>query len=132
MKIFFDGSCGPKNPGGKACYGFAVIDEHGEERYGESGLVCEGEGATNNVAEYAALRNALLYARNQDFKVLEIFGDSKLVVNQINGMWKCTKPHLQVWIDECQELLKAFDYWTIAWVQREDNRRADELSKEPI
>ena len=131
MKIYFDGSCGPKNPGGRACYGFAVFDNEDTEVYKESGFVCEGEGATNNVAEYAALRNALLYARKSGHQVLEIFGDSKLVVNQINGNWKCTKPHLQVYIDECQQLLKGL-HWNVTWISRDKNERADALSKENV
>jgi ribonuclease HI len=58
---------------------------------------------------------------------LLIKGDSKLVVHQVSGMWRCHKPHL----DEVRERA-----WSVlaqvvtCWIPREENEEADLLSKD--
>lgn len=129
MRIYFDGSCGPKNPGGKACYGFVINDENGE-RYRSRGLECKGPKATNNVAEYAALKHALKYLKETGYTGhVEIRGDSNLVVSQIRGDWKCKKEHLQQYLAEVSDLLENFESWDAEWIPREENTIADALSK---
>jgi len=129
MKIFFDGSCGPTNPGGKACFGF-VLFEGQNEVYRGRGLECQGPSATNNVAEYAGLKRALIYLQTTGYKgPLQIVGDSNLVISQVNGEWKCKKPHLQTYLKEVHTLLDEFESWDAWWIPREENYIADELSK---
>lgn len=128
MKLYFDGSCGPKNPGGHACYAFVVYDGE-KELYRESGLEVSGPAATNNIAEYSGLVRGLRYVTNLEFKDLEIFGDSALVVNQLNGDWKCKKETLQPMLDEAKALLSNVPSWQATWISRELNQVADTLSK---
>jgi ribonuclease HI len=59
-----------------------------------------GPEGSNHVAEYKALVNALHLARvtvetNGDVAVVEIRMDSKLVVNQVLGTWRCKAEHLR-------------------------------------
>jgi len=129
MKIYFDGSCGPKNPGGKACYGYVIFDGD-KEIHRDRGLECEGEGATNNVAEYAGLYHGLKYlVESGQTSLIEIIGDSQLVINQVNKTWKCKKEHLQEYLAKVHKLLDSFDNWSAKWVPREENSEADTLSK---
>ncbi len=129
MKLYFDGSCGPTNPGGHACYGF-VVTSNGVETYRESGIHCSGEGATNNTAEYSGLIRGLEYLLKNNFTTdIEIFGDSKLVVMQTDDQWRCNQPHLQKLLAEARELLESFTNWQITWVSRNENSIADGLSK---
>jgi len=129
MKIYFDGSCGPKNPGGYACYAFVIIEE-GKEVIQKTGIECQGEGATNNVAEYAGLLHALEFLiENKNTGSIEIYGDSKLVINQVNGDWRCKQEHLQKLLDKVHECLDKFFDWTAGWVPRDQNSLADGLSK---
>jgi ribonuclease HI len=58
VTVFFDGACEPVNPGGVASYGFIVLQDE-KEIYRESKIVAEGPEASNNVAEYNGLLNAL-------------------------------------------------------------------------
>ena len=51
--------------------------------------------ATNNTAEYQALLVALARAREAGVKHLRVFSDSELLVNQVNGRYRTTVPHLQ-------------------------------------
>src|SRR5260221_11760064 len=102
--IHFDGSCGPKNPGGTAIGAWIIKGEHELARRSE--VACSGEGATNNIAEWHGLLGALQYIKEYlpGAKELDIRGDSQLVVNQLNRTYQCKKPHLQKYRDECWEI----------------------------
>lgn len=129
MKLYFDGSCGPNNPGGYACYAYVVMNED-ECIIKQTGVECEGKEATNNVAEYAGLKHGLQYLLDNEItNKVEIFGDSKLVISQINGDWKCKQTHLQLMLKDVKALLDRFDYWEASWVPRNENSLADGLSK---
>jgi len=49
------------------------------------------DSVTNNVAEYSAVLNAIMIAKNGD----EIISDSQLVIYQLIGKYKCKAEHLQ-------------------------------------
>lgn len=131
LTIYFDGACEPVNPGGIATFG-VVIAPDGRL----SGVVGRGQGMTNNVAEYAALEAGLKEVREYQaagevVEHLAIRGDSKLVVNQIKGSWRCNHDHLIERRDRCLGLLNDLGIsWDIEWIPREQNTEADELSKQ--
>jgi ribonuclease HI len=132
LTLFFDGSCEPKNPGGWGTCGWVLMNQ-GEVLASDSKVCSEpGPRSTNNVAEYCALGFALNYLEKESWKGnLSIFGDSKLVVNQMTGEWVCNKEHLQKLRQRCRELLNIVaKSWSIAWVPREHNERADALSRQ--
>lgn len=128
MKLHFDGSCGPKNPGGYACYAFVLIQD-GAEIARKTGIECQGQGSTNNMAEYAGLKHGLEYMLENGFTEVEIFGDSKLVISQVNGEWKCKSEHLREYLKMVHNLLNQFGTWEASWVPRNENSLADSLSK---
>ncbi len=84
-EIFFDGACLPFNPNGVATYGF-VIKNSGKIVSSGSGIA--SEKGTNNIAEYTALIKALEKALELGYTKVKIYGDSLLVVNQINGIYE--------------------------------------------
>ena len=47
--------------------------------------------ATNNEAEYEALLHGLRVAVSLSIKRLLIYGNSSVVINQVNKDWDCTK-----------------------------------------
>jgi ribonuclease HI len=49
------------------------------------------ESVTNNVAEYSAVLNAIMIAKNGD----TIISDSQLVIYQLQGKYRCKALHLQ-------------------------------------
>ncbi len=51
--------------------------------------------ATNNEAEYTGLIIGLEKAIEQGIQELEVYGDSNLVVNQVNGFWRIKQSHLR-------------------------------------
>jgi ribonuclease HI len=88
--------------------------------------------ATNNVAEYTALVNALHLAAELGLKRLDVFSDSELLVKQMAGEYRVKHPDLQPLHREASELRKGFAAVRIAHVRREQNKRADALCNEVL
>ncbi len=84
--------------------------------------------ATNNIAEYQALIDGLKAAAEWKPDRLEIFLDSKLVVEQVNGNYRVKNPELRKLISRVMELKAQFPEVSIKHVERERNRGADTLA----
>ena len=87
---------------------------------------------TNNVAEYSALIAALEKALYLGASEAEVFLDSELLVRQINGVYKVRHENLKPLFDKCVRLLGRFSRFTVRHIPREQNRRADALSRKGI
>ncbi len=88
--------------------------------------------ATNNSAEYQALLIALARARDVGVKHLRVFSDSELLVNQVNGRYRTTVPHLQQFLQEAIRLIREIGRVDVAHVRREMNKEADALANEAM
>jgi ribonuclease HI len=131
--IHFDGLCEP-NPGGVSCYGWII--QHGPLDFMPRtetghGFVRQGPGSTNNVAEYFALGHALKHLLDAGYRGrLEIRGDSKLVIEQLSGRWKCQAPLLVPLRQRCLALIELLgNDFSAIWIPRAQNAEADELSR---
>ena len=83
---------------------------------------------TNNQAEYQALIDGLKAVTEWKPDRLEVYLDSKLVVEQVNGKWKVKEPELKELHRQATELLDQFgDRVSVRHVGREENRGADKL-----
>jgi len=84
---------------------------------------------TNNEAEYQALIDGLKAVAPWNPDRLEIYLDSKLVVEQVNGTFRVKKAELQPLYNEVKHLLGGFrDTPEIKHVERENNKGADKLT----
>jgi ribonuclease HI len=63
---------------------------------------------TNNQAEYEALLRGLQYLKEAKAISVEIYGDSELVIKQLNGQYECRNDILRNYYEECKEILKSF------------------------
>jgi ribonuclease HI len=88
--------------------------------------------ATNNIAEYTALIEALHVARDLQVKTLHVISDSELMVNQVSGKYKIKNVDLLKKAQEVMALRKGLDKFTISYVGRENNKLADALSTAQI
>ena len=121
-KVFCDGAS-RSNPG-EAAIGVSI-----QENDDEIHTISEPIGiASNNVAEYKSLIFALEYSLEKNYLNLEIFLDSKLVVEQINGNFKVKSDNLKKLNSDSLNLLKKFDSISIKHIYREQNKRADQLA----
>jgi ribonuclease HI len=136
---YFDGSCGPKSPGGDMGSGSVVIDNKtGEILFEASRFYSreEFERTTCNVAEYLGLIQVLEYLNGMNLtnERVAIIGDSKLVINQMADYWGVKdgayKFYYIVAMGLHKKLHKTFSgYLKYRWVPREENAYADKLSK---
>jgi ribonuclease HI len=84
--------------------------------------------ATNNVAEYYGLIIGLKMAIANGHKNIFVEGDSKLVIEQVFGKWKCAHPNMIPLCNEVKELKKHFTSIHGKWIPREENGEADKYA----
>jgi ribonuclease HI len=130
---WFDGACGPVNPGGTATFGVLIKAKDGTVLLREHGYVGQGSTMSNNVAEYAGVLHILKYLATRPPGRVTIHGDSKLVINQLNGKWRIRKGLYRSIAMEAKKLLAHLRRlgWKIdcCWIPREQNEDCDKLSK---
>lgn len=109
------------NPGPSAS-GYVLMQESGE-------VIAEGGEylgvTTNNVAEYTAVLQGLLRARELGYEEVDFRMDSQLVANQLNGIYKIKHPDLAVINQKIQQVVGEFNKVTFSHVRREYNKLAD-------
>lgn len=123
MKLFSDGACrGNPGIGGAG----AVITDAADN------ILWEGKEylghCTNNIAEYKALILGLKGAQGQGFNQLDVYLDSELLANQINGSYKVKNQNLKILMQEVRSLLSSFKSIHVKHVLRCHNAQADELA----
>ena len=132
-KCFFDGACEPNNPGGKIGAGVYITD--GEHEFEDNIFVLAKKDNTNNIAEYMAFIKVLRIMNFKSNCKIEIYGDSMLVVNQMNGDWQIKKGAYKEYAIQAKEdlsILKQRNEVIIGWIPREQNEKADFQSMKAI
>jgi ribonuclease HI len=85
--------------------------------------------ATNNATEYEALIHGIRIAVTLGIKCLLAYGDSKVVIQQVNKDWECTKEKMDACYREIRKLEAKFYGLEFHHVPRDVNVAADVLSK---
>ncbi|WP_110315508.1 bifunctional RNase H/acid phosphatase [Mycolicibacterium moriokaense] len=130
MKVIVEADGGSRGNPGPAGYGAVVwSDDHGT-------VLAEGKlsigRATNNVAEYRGLIAGLEEAAKLGATDVDVFMDSKLVVEQMSGRWKVKHPDIAPLHQQATALSTRFDHITYAWIPRAKNIHADRLANEAM
>jgi ribonuclease HI len=120
--MYFDGSL--KLGGGGA--GVHFISLRGEQLKYMFQILFE---VSNNKADYEALLHGLRLAISLGIKRLLVYGDSLLVVQQVNKEWDINKDTMDAFVMEIHKLEKKFLGLEIHHVVRGNNVGADMLSK---
>jgi ribonuclease HI len=81
----------------------------------------------NNVAEYAALLEALQCALSLNARRLHVYSDSEVVVKQMSGLYQCRSPRLYSLNWTCRKLARSLEF-SISHVGREQNAEANTLA----
>ena len=113
IKIFFDGGASP-NPGKREC---AVVSSDFSFKIHNGDL---GYG-TNNEAEWLGFLWAVEIAKPHADQPVEILGDSKLVISQAQGIWKCNLPSLIRYRDDFLKSKPLFKNLKLTHVRRHLN-----------
>jgi ribonuclease HI len=85
----------------------------------------------NNVAEYAALLEALQLALALKATALHVYSDSLLVVKQMTGEYSCRSPRLYSLNWTCRKLARSLRF-AIAHIPRENNQEANRLANHAV
>jgi ribonuclease HI len=88
--------------------------------------------ATNNVAEWSAVRLALEEALRLGATHVDLRMDSELVARQISGIYRVKHPDLKPIHAAVMEMLRRLDGYTVGHVPRALNKDADRLSNVAI
>ena len=85
----------------------------------------------NNVAEYAALMEALQYAVALKARKLHVYSDSQVMVRQMTGEYECRSPRLYSLHWTCRKLARSLKF-SISHVRREFNVEANRLAQSAL
>ena len=123
--MYFDGAS-RGNPG-PASFGGVIYDEDKHEMINYKKKIGV---ETNNFAEYSGLLAGLKVCIQYKIRKINVFGDSKLAVEQVNGNWKVKSENIKPLYEEIISLVtrENFDKITFQHVKRNLNNRADELA----
>jgi len=128
--VYADG--GGANPGDKAYYGLVVEDDEHDVPLLKRGGVSYVGKSTNNLAEYAALNEALCWALDnvQGHSEVTIMMDSQLVVKQVNGEYDVNSDKLKTRYLYAKKAINELNMRgisvTLKWIPRTENK-ADQL-----
>lgn len=125
LSIYTDGAS--RNNPGEAAIGVVIKNEGKEivETLSQSIGI-----ATNNVAEYTALIQALKAAQKLNPEQIDFYLDSQLVVRQITGEYKIKNAGLVPLVREAHDLIRRFPKGRVNFhhIPREENKEADALA----
>ncbi|XP_058733283.1 uncharacterized protein LOC131604884 [Vicia villosa] len=119
--LVFDGASNSYGHG----VGAVIITPHGSHVPFTARICFE---CTNNIAEYEACITGLEEAIDLRIKILDVYGDSSLVINQIKGERETRHPGLIPYRDYARRLLPFFNKVTFHHIPREENQMADALA----
>jgi ribonuclease HI len=111
---------------GGGCAGVLFISLTGEQLKYIFQILFE---VSNNKAKYEALLHGLRLAVSLGIKRLLVYGDSLLVIQQVNKEWDINKDTMDAYIEEIRKLENKFSVLEIHHVIRGNNVGADVLSK---
>jgi len=120
--FFFDGSTCDRG----ARIGIVLISPRGKKYEFYSPIVAT---LTNNQAEYQALIRGLELLKEVHTDVVEIFGDSMLVINQLAGIYECRSEVLITYYERSIQLLKEFKDFRLEHIPRLHNEEANRLAQ---
>jgi hypothetical protein len=87
---------------------------------------------TDHQAEYEALLRGLQYLKEAKAISVEIYGDSELVIKQLNGQYECRSDILRSYYEECKEILKSFQLVILQHISREHNEDESRLAQSAL
>ena len=101
------------------------------EKMMERGLVLP-DVSSNNEVEYAALIKGLEWCVSNNIPRLNVYGDSMLIVKQVQGIWSCKSDKMSSKLREVKSLLRRITHVQIHYVGRAKNQDADALASESL
>ena len=118
--VYVDG--GSRGNPGPAAIGYYIVGEDGKEITRGGDFI---GFATSRMAEYFAMKEGCLKARELGLKRVRFVGDNLMMINQLRGIYQVKNQDLVEIYQDIQEILRDFDAVSFVHVKREQNREAD-------
>ena len=98
------------------------------------GMFAQRKNATSCISEYLALIEGLeaLADLRVQFAPVEIRGDAKSVINQMQGFTRINSTVIRNLQRQALKIAKHFNQLSWAWIPRRENRYADMLSRHAV
>ena len=87
-----------------------------------------GFNASNNEAEYEALLAGLRVVSDLDAKEVEVYSDSRLVVNQVQGSFEVKDPRMVEYLRLVKQIMDCFMNVRVVQVARGKNWHVNSLA----
>ncbi len=126
-RLFCDGAS-RGNPG-PAGAGAVLLDPSGHPQSRAARFLGR---TTNNTAEYQAFLLGLQMALEHGVRRLQVFSDSQLLVEQVNGGYQVKSPRLKPFWRQAMNMLQNFEAYAISHIDRAMNAEADRLANQAI
>ncbi|WJZ84330.1 hypothetical protein VitviT2T_003939 [Vitis vinifera] len=124
-RMYFDGAANHSGYG----IGVLLISPHGDHIPGSVRLAfSDRHPATNNIVEYEACILGLETALELGIRQMEVFGDSNLVLRQIQGEWKTRDVKLRPYHAYLELLVRRFGDLRYTHLPRAQNQFSDALA----
>lgn len=123
--MYFDGAISRCSSSKVGC-GAVLYDHNKVEITNDSKYL--GDNITKNVAEYTGLIVGLHLALKHNVKKLIIYGDSLLIINQMNGLHDIKSNILINLFNDAIKLIKCFEETYFFHIKKVLNKRANELA----
>lgn len=118
MNVYTDGGC-QINPGYIGSWGFLIVKNEKIKNITSQTIIFK-EKITNNIMEILSVKNAMTFLYKKRIKIINIYSDSKYVINCFCKTYKRIK-HVSLW-NSIDELKLKFKKVTIKWVQGHVNK----------
>jgi len=138
IEIYFDGAC-HNIPNQKNKFGVGVAVYVDKEYSPILSKALPGKDGTSNISEWFGLLETIKSIKDlesrckvikQKIGKVSVYGDSQLIVNQYNGVFQVKDEDLKILSKEVFKEIKTLENKiTVSWIPRENNTKADELSK---
>lgn len=122
IRIYIDGASAG-NPG-KTGIGYLIYQ--GSNLLKKEGIYLGIQ--TNNFAEYMAFIFSIADAISLGEKKVEVFSDSKLLCEQLNGNYKVKNKNIYPLFVLSKKLISNLEEFKITHINREENTEADKLA----
>lgn len=126
IKVFIDGASAG-NPGNVGI-GYLIYRDNNLVK--KNGIYLGIQ--TNNFAEYMAFIFALTEVLGMTEREVEVFSDSKLLCEQLNGNFKVKNKNIYPLFVLAKNIVSKFTKFSITHIEREKNTDADKLASEAV
>lgn len=119
---YIDG--GSRGNPGPAAAAYVLTDPQGRQLQAKAFFLGE---ATNNIAEYTAIKKSLEAAKSLGAEQIIVYSDSELLVRQLNGQYKVKSDNIRPLFSRTVDMLGEFQSWQVSHIIRGKNKQADNL-----